>query len=86
MDNRMIVRFDPNTLSVYRGDAKRKTRNGILKGATVTNFVVREGARTPTGGTFTSRRMTIRYQGNVWYGQMKNGTDRVTLRLATTKG
>lgn len=80
--DRMVIRFDPATQIVYKGNAKRKTRNGILRGASVIEYVERIGARTPTGGVFTSRRMTITYQGSRWYGQCRKDSDRVTLRLA----
>lgn len=79
--DRLVIRFDPKTLTIWPGDAKRKAKNNRLKGAVVTEFVERP-TQTPTGGRYTSQRFTVRYQGKKWYGTVKNGTDVVRLRLA----
>jgi hypothetical protein len=81
-DDRLIIRFDPRTHKIYRGDSKYRTAGTILRGATLVQYVENPGNRTPTGGKFTSRRMTITYLGRRWVGQMKKGTDVVRLRPA----
>lgn len=79
---RLTVRFDPATLSVYRGDSKYRTAGTKLRGATVLRYV-EEPARTPTGGRYTRRGITVRTSdGRRWYGTLKAGTDVVKLRLA----
>jgi len=78
--DRLVVRFDPQTLTLYPGDAVR--RRYPLRGALVLQY--KEGpARTPTGGVYTRRGLTVRTKdGKRWYGTVKNDTDVVKLRLA----
>jgi hypothetical protein len=85
--DRLVIRFDPDTMNIYREGTKRNVDGNRLRGAVVTHFSRNEGARTPTGGLFTAIRFTISYQGRKWVGQTKGGTDVVRLRpMPTTNG
>ena len=77
---RLVIRFDPATQNIYREGTKNRTDGNRLRGAVVTHMVINEGARTPTGGLFTSIRFTVNYNGMKWVGQTKKGTDIVRLR------
>lgn len=77
---RLVIRFDPTTQKVYREGTKNRAEGNRLQGATVTHMVINEGARTPTGGVFTSTRFTVKYDNRTWVGQTKGGTDIVRLR------
>lgn len=87
--DRVHIRFDPERQTVYRANAKRLTANGRLKGAVVLEYVEKP-SKTPTGGTFISRRMTISLKEkdgtrSKWVGQMRKDTDVVILRPAPSK-
>ena len=77
---RMMVRVDFFNMGVYDGNR----RMGIVQ-----SYTKNEGARTPTGGKFTSHRVTVKLTGDdrVWVGQFKNdvmkrpGRKNVILRL-----
>lgn len=76
--NRLHIRFDPETQTIY---PMSKRRSRPLVGAVLLHY--KESIRkTPTGGRYFAKRMTIRYKGKKWFGQVKNGTDVVILRLA----
>lgn len=77
--DRLVVRFDPDTLGIWPATVRRRTRTNMLKGALVTHYVSRPD-KTPTGGRYQRRQFTVRYKGAKWYGTVKNGTDLVTLR------
>jgi hypothetical protein len=90
--DRLTVRFsvllDGNgkgepRFELYKGDSKRNTPGNRLEGATVTRYIVDEGARTPTGGKYTRRGITVRTRdGRTWYGTIRKDSDVVKLRLA----
>lgn len=81
-NDRLEIRFDPETLNMWPVTAKRRTNTNRIN-AVVLHY--REAPSfTPTGGRFTSRRFTVRTaDGRKWFGQTKNGTDVVRLRLVT---
>lgn len=79
--DRLEVRFDPTSLTIWPADVKRRTATNRLR-ATITQYVENTGARTPSGGKFTSQRFTAMIDGRKWFGQTKNGTDIVRLRPA----
>lgn len=58
---------------------------GKVRFGVITHYVEKP-SQTPSGGKFTSRRFTLRAPGGRrWYGQMKKGSDLVTLRPAPEK-
>jgi hypothetical protein len=65
---RITVRVDTTTFAVYQGKNGPRRRIG-----TVTHYVKNEANRTPTGGRYTSRRLTVRLRGDDrdWVGQFK---------------
>jgi hypothetical protein len=68
---------------LYKGDSKRNSPGNIVPGATVTRYIVDEAARTPSGGKYTRRGITVRTQdGRTWYGTVRRESDVVNLRLA----
>ena len=74
---RRTVRVDLSTFAVYgeKGPLKRI--------GTVTHYVERHGARTPTGGVFTAHRLTVRLRDDShdWVGQVsKNEMNRKNSR------
>jgi hypothetical protein len=70
-EERRTVRVDTETFAVYpeTGPRTYATRIGA-----VVQYVTNDGARTPSGGKFTSRRVTVRLWGDDrrWVGQFKN--------------
>lgn len=89
-DDRLVVRFDPETLRFWPETTQRRTNTNTLP-MTITEYVENTGSRAPTkskkpgaiGGKFVSRRFTVRdADGRKWYGQVKEGTDIVRLRPA----
>jgi hypothetical protein len=81
---RRTVRVDFDTLAVYPETGYRNSSNRI---GTVVEYVVNYGARIrtkrSTSGPFTSRRLTVRLNGDdrKWVGQMKKDeTEKVILR------
>jgi hypothetical protein len=76
---RLVVRFDPETLSFWPENATHKRETNKLR-ATVIQYVENTGARSPSNGKFTSQRFTVNIDGEKWVGQVKNGTDVVRLR------
>jgi|KBSSwiStaDraftv2_1062776.scaffolds.fasta_scaffold1326537_2 hypothetical protein len=69
---RRTVRVDTETFAVYPETGRRRYEDRI---GTVVELVTNDGARTPSGGKFTSRRLTVRLRGDDrrWVGQFKNG-------------
>jgi hypothetical protein len=76
---RLVVRFDPKTLSFWPENVTYKRETNKLR-ATVIHYVENTGARAPGSGKFTSQRFTVNIDGEKWVGQVKNGTDVVRLR------
>lgn len=77
---RRTVRVNLDTLAVYPTTGYRTATNRI---GTVVHYVINEGARTPSKGKYTSRRLTVRLSGDsrAWVGQFKTGeTETVILR------
>lgn len=77
---RRTVRVNLDTFAVYPETGHRNAANRI---GTVVHYVVNEGARTPSKGKYTSRRLTVRLTGDdrKWVGQFKSGeTETVILR------
>lgn len=76
---RRTVRVDTATMTVYPLNGRgARTRIG-----TVLEYVENEANRTPTGGKFTSRRISVSLKGDSrkWVGQFrKDETNRVILR------
>ena len=81
---RRTVRVDVATMAVYPPAGEGASRIG-----SILTYVERQGARTPTGGVFTSHRLTVRLRGDDrdWVGQIskeelnrKNGRKTVILR------
>ena len=76
---RLTVRFrwDGDAPRVYRPTKGRRVKAGV-----VTHYI-EAPAKTPSGGRWTRRAMTVRTaDGRKWYGTLKNGSDIVRLRLA----
>lgn len=73
---RRTVRVDLSTFSVYQGTDGPRKRIGV-----VTEYVENTGARTPSKGKFTSRRLTARFSDDdrKWVGQFKNGEKTVII-------
>lgn len=73
---RLTVRVNMETFAVYKGTNGPRRRIG-----TVLRYVENEANRTPTGGRYTSRRLTVRIQGDPrdWVGQFKNGEKTVVI-------
>lgn len=67
---RRTVRIDLDTFAVYQGANGPRRRIG-----TVTHYVENDGARTPSGGRFQSRRLTVKFPNDdrKWVGQFRNG-------------
>lgn len=65
---RITVRVDTETFAVYHGKNGPRRRIG-----TVLHYVENGANRTPTGGKYTSRRLTVRLQGDDrdWVGQFR---------------
>jgi len=70
-EERQTVRVDTETFAVYpeTGPRTYDTRIGAI-----VELVTNDGARTPSGGKFTSRRLTVRFRDDSrrWVGQFKN--------------
>jgi hypothetical protein len=70
-EERRTVRVDTDTFAVYpeTGPRTYDTRIGAI-----VELVTNDGARTPSGGKFTSRRLTVRFRDDSrrWVGQFKN--------------
>lgn len=88
--DRLTVRFvvflpekgEPR-FELYREGTKRNTPGNRLHGATVTRYIVDEGARTPTGGKYVRRGITVKTaDSKTWYGTIRKDSDVVKLRLA----
>lgn len=77
---RLTVRFrnvEGEPLGVYRPGKGRRVKAGIVL------HYVEAPAKTPTGGRYIRRAMTVRTpDGKRWWGTLKNGSDIVRLRLA----
>ncbi len=73
---RITVRVDIPTMAVYKGTNGPRKRIG-----TVVRFVENEANRTPTGGRYTSRRLTVRLRGDDrdWVGQFKKDEHTVVI-------
>jgi len=73
---RMTVRVDLSTFAVFKGTNGPRKRIG-----TVVRYVENGANRTPTGGRYTSRRLTVRLTGDDrdWVGQFKNGEYKVVI-------
>ena len=73
---RRTVRVDTKTFAVYQHKNGPRKRIG-----TVTHYVVNEANRTPTGGRYTSRRLTVRLTGDPrdWVGQFKKDEKTVVI-------
>lgn len=85
MSDSRIVRVNLETLAVWPEEGYRSQRNRI---GTVLQHVTNDGARTPTGGKFVSRRITVKLDGDEtrWVGQFKSGeTERVKIRPLAKK-
>ena len=69
---RRTVRVDMYTFAVYPEKGPRNRIGMVLR------YVENDGARTPTGGKFQARRLTVRLQGDDrdWVGQFKNGENK----------
>jgi hypothetical protein len=81
--DRLVVRFDPDRMLFWPGDAKRRDPRYAMKGMTILHFVERIN-RTKDGGTYVTKRFTVRDRdGRMWFGQVKTATDIVRLRPAT---
>lgn len=80
-NDRLEVRFDPETLHMWPADVQRRRDTNRIR-ATVLHYVDNPVNRTPTGGTFRSQRFAVRIDGRKWVGQTKKGTDIVRLRPA----
>jgi len=75
---RKTVRVDLATFAVYQGTNGPRKRIG-----TVLCYVENQANKTPTGGRYTSRRLTVRLTGDDrdWVGQFKKDeTKTVILR------
>lgn len=78
-DARLHIRFNHETQTVYRANGKHRV---LLPGAIVLHYVEKP-AKTPTGGRYVKRAMTIRTKdGRKWVGTMRKDTDIVILRPA----
>lgn len=80
MSDSRIVRVDLDTLTVYPESGYRTVYNRI---GVVQEFVTNEGARTPSGGKFISRRITVKLRDDDrrWVGQFKaDETSRIKIR------
>lgn len=71
---RLTVRVDLDRMMVYPEKGRKRTPIGV-----VTQYTRNEGARTPSGGKFTSLRLTVKITGDptVWVGQFKAGEERI---------
>lgn len=72
---RLTVRVDLDRMMVYpEKGAGSRTPIGV-----VTTYTRNEGARTPSGGKFTSLRLTVKITGDptVWVGQFRAGETRI---------
>ena len=71
---RRTVRVDLSTSKVY-------TKTGHKPIGIVQRFVENEANRTPTGGKYTSRRLTVRLRGDDrdWVGQFKKDEKTVVI-------
>lgn len=82
---RRTVRVNTDTFAVYPLDGPRSDRTRIGQ---VVQYVRNDGARTPSGGRYVSRRVTVRLTGDSrrWVGQFKSGeSEKVILRPLTVK-
>lgn len=72
---RLTVRADVETFAVY---PEKGPRHRI---GTVLQYVVNDACRTPTGGKFQSRRLTVRLRGDDrdWVGQFRKGEKTVVI-------
>lgn len=73
---RITVRVDLSKMAVYQGERGPRKRIG-----TVIRHVENEANRTPTGGRYTSRRLTVRLTGDErdWIGQFKKDEHTVVI-------
>lgn len=71
---RRTVRVDLNKFFVY-------TETGRKPIGIVTRYVENTGARTPSGGKYVSRRLTVRFPDDErqWVGQFKSGEHRFVI-------
>ena len=70
-EERRTVRVDTDTFAVYPETGPRTYSARI---GAVVQYVTNDGARTPSGGKYISRRVTVRLWGDDrrWVGQFKN--------------
>lgn len=80
MSDSRTVRVDLDSLTVYPETGYRNRHNRI---GVVQVYVKNEGARTPSGGKFISRRITVKLTGDDrrWVGQFRaDETSRIKIR------
>jgi len=77
---RKTVRVDLATFAVYQGTNGPRKRIG-----TVLRYVENQANRTPTGGRYVSRRLTVRLTGDDrdWVGQFKKDETKVVILRPT---
>ena len=70
-EERRTVRVDLNTFAVYPETGPRKYEDRV---GNVVSYTTNDGARTPSGGKFVSRRLAVRFRDDSrrWVGQFKN--------------
>ena len=74
--DRLVIRFDTENHKILKPSGRRTP----LHGAVLLHYT-ETPAKTPSGGRYTARRLTVRTaDGKRWVGSMKNGTDVVRLR------
>jgi hypothetical protein len=73
---RLTVRVDLDTFAVYQGTKGPRKRIGNVK-----VYVENEANRTPTGGRYTSRRLTVKLRGDDrdWVGQFRKDEKSVVI-------
>lgn len=86
MSDSRTVKVDLATFDVYPQSGNRTAGNRI---GTILEYVENQGARTPSGGKFTSRRITVKLTGDErrWVGQFKaDETSMIKIRPLIEKG
>lgn len=73
---RRVVRVDLENFKVIPSTSRGTHRIG-----TVVRYVVNEANRTPTGGRYTSRRITVKFldDNREWVGQFKKDEDKTVI-------
>lgn len=80
----LTVRFDPTRPDVVFYGPHLRRNKIVYRGATVLRYMEDASARTPTGGRYTRRQLTVRVDGRTWQGYLpheRRGTDVVHLHL-----